>query len=165
MSIVRLTGNVTVQGYWLAAVDGGVFAFGNAALLGSMASPSLNKPVVGIAAPRSGAGYWLVSSDGDVFTAVDGPYAGSLGGQKLARPLVGLAASVIGQGYGLVDSDGRVYGFGDAGFASVFIRPSVNAPEVLCENAVVETTATFSATSELIDCPDLRGRQGIAWAS
>jgi hypothetical protein len=51
-------------GYWLAASDGGVFAFGNAQFYGSKGGQPLNKPVVGIAASQDGGGYWLVAGDG-----------------------------------------------------------------------------------------------------
>jgi hypothetical protein len=37
-------------GYWTAAQDGGVFAFGDAPFLGSMGDEHLNRPVNGIAA-------------------------------------------------------------------------------------------------------------------
>ena len=39
----------TGKGYWLAAADGGVFAFGDAPAMGSMGGRPLNAPVVGIA--------------------------------------------------------------------------------------------------------------------
>jgi len=35
-------------GYWLSGADGGVFAYGNAPFLGSMAGQPLGGPVVGI---------------------------------------------------------------------------------------------------------------------
>jgi hypothetical protein len=37
-------------GYWLAASDGGVFAFGDAAFEGSMGATPLDEPIVGLAA-------------------------------------------------------------------------------------------------------------------
>jgi len=37
-------------GYWLAASDGGIFAFGDAVFRGSMGGTTLNEPIVGIAA-------------------------------------------------------------------------------------------------------------------
>ena len=37
------------KGYWLAAADGGVFAFGSAPFEGSMGGKQLNAGVVGIA--------------------------------------------------------------------------------------------------------------------
>ena len=54
------------QGYWEAAADGGVFAFGDAPYLGSMAGRHLNAPIVGMT-ESAGGGYWLVGSDGGVF--------------------------------------------------------------------------------------------------
>jgi len=50
------------------AADGGIFAFGDAPFDGSMGGQQLNKPVVGMAAPRSPAGYWLVAADGGIFS-------------------------------------------------------------------------------------------------
>jgi hypothetical protein len=38
------------NGYWMVASDGGVFAFGDAAFLGSTGSLALNQPIVGMAA-------------------------------------------------------------------------------------------------------------------
>jgi hypothetical protein len=38
------------QGYWLVASDGGIFAKGDAAFLGSEGGTVLNKPVVGMGA-------------------------------------------------------------------------------------------------------------------
>jgi hypothetical protein len=39
------------RGYWLAAADGGVFAFGDAHFVGSTSGLHLNSPVRAIAAP------------------------------------------------------------------------------------------------------------------
>ena len=58
---------VSVQfGYWVAASDGGIFAY-DAPFFGSMGGKFLVQPIVGIAAdPRTG-GYWEVASDGGLF--------------------------------------------------------------------------------------------------
>src|SRR4051812_35709410 len=61
------------QGNWLAAADGGVFAFGAAPFLGSMGGAYLNAPVVAMAATPSGRGYWLAAADGGVFAFGDAP--------------------------------------------------------------------------------------------
>ena len=57
----------TGRGGWVAAADGGVFAFGDAAFYGSMGGKHLNRPIVGMAATPTGKGYWLVASDGGIF--------------------------------------------------------------------------------------------------
>ena len=86
-------GGRPLSGYWLAAADGGVFSFGDAAFLGSAGGTRLNQPVVGMVATASGNGYWLVAADGGVFTFGDAAFAGSTGDVKLNRPMVGAAAS------------------------------------------------------------------------
>ena len=63
-------------GYWLAASDGGIFAFGDAPFKGSAGSLPLQAPITGIASAAPGAGYWLVASDGGVF-AFAAPFAGA----------------------------------------------------------------------------------------
>ncbi len=105
-----------VQGYWLAATDGGVFTYGNAQFQGSTGSLHLNAPVVGLAPTADGQGYWLVASDGGIFDYGDAGFFGSRGGQPLNRPIVGMAATPDGKGYWLVASDGGIFGYGDAGF-------------------------------------------------
>jgi len=59
---VGITGTTTGKGYWLAASDGGIFAFGDATYLGSMGGQHLNKPVVGIAGTPTGSGYTEVAT-------------------------------------------------------------------------------------------------------
>jgi SpoIID/LytB domain protein len=105
-----------VGGYWMAASDGGVFSFGNAAFYGSAGNIKLTKPVVGMAATPDGGGYWLVASDGGVFSYGDAAFHGSAGNIKLTKPVVGMAATPDGGGYWLVASDGGVFSYGDAAF-------------------------------------------------
>ena len=102
------------NGYWMAASDGGIFAF-NVPFLGSTGGIKLNKPVVTIIASPLGSGYWLVASDGGVFN-FGVPLFGSTGSVKLNKPIVGAAATPTGQGYWLVASDGGIFSFGDAAF-------------------------------------------------
>ncbi len=77
------------SGYWLAAADGGVFAFGTARFYGSMAGKHLNSPITGIVATSDDRGYWLVAQDGGVFAFGDATFSGSMGGKTLAAPVVG----------------------------------------------------------------------------
>ena len=51
----------TALGGWIAAADGGVFAYGDAKFYGSMGGVRLNQPIVGMAATPTGGGYWLVA--------------------------------------------------------------------------------------------------------
>ena len=105
-----------VPGYWFAAADGGVFAYGRAPYLGSMGGVALARPVVGMAPTPSGHGYWLVASDGGIFAFGDAGFYGSLGGLHLNAPVVGMAPTTDGVGYWLVATDGGVFSFGDAPF-------------------------------------------------
>ncbi|HKN38884.1 MAG TPA: hypothetical protein VJ456_07240, partial [Acidimicrobiia bacterium] len=114
--VAGIATTVTGQGYWLAAADGAVSAFGDAAFLGSAAGSSLRAPVVGIAATPTGRGYWLVAADGGVFSYGDAGFFGSMGDRRLNQPVVGMAATQSGKGYWLVAADGSVFAFGAAGW-------------------------------------------------
>jgi hypothetical protein len=113
---VALVPSADDRGYWIAASDGGVQAFGDAPALGSMAGQVLNAPVVGMAATPDGRGYWLVASDGGLFSFGDAGFFGSTGGWHLNSPVVGMADTRDGRGYWFVASDGGVFAFGDARF-------------------------------------------------
>jgi hypothetical protein len=103
-------------GYWVAAANGAVDAFGNAAYFGSEEGLALKQPIVGMAATPDGNGYWLVASDGGVFTFGDAHFYGSTGNLRLKAPVVGMAGVPGGQGYWLVASDGGVFSFGTGRF-------------------------------------------------
>ncbi|MEO6120759.1 MAG: hypothetical protein ABIW46_02220, partial [Acidimicrobiales bacterium] len=77
--------------YWLAAADGGVYAFGDAEFRGGAAGTRLARPVVGVTRFAGGRGYWLAAADGGVF-AYGAPFVGGLGGTRLNAPVVALAA-------------------------------------------------------------------------
>ncbi|MDP9402334.1 MAG: S8 family serine peptidase [Actinomycetota bacterium] len=81
----------TGEGYWLAASDGGIFAFGRAPFFGSTGATRLNRPIVDQAASPDGNGYWLVASDGGIFAFGTARFFGSTGATRLHRPIVGLA--------------------------------------------------------------------------
>jgi hypothetical protein len=116
ISATGIADGPTGKGYWLAASDGGIFSYGNAAFLGSTGGISLNKPIVGMAATPTGKGYWLAASDGGIFAFGDAKFYGSTGNLTLNRPIVRMAATPTGKGYWLVASDGGIFAFGDAAF-------------------------------------------------
>ena len=82
------------SGYWLAASDGGVYAFGDAHFHGSTGGIALAHPIIGMAATPDGQGYWLVGSDGGVYAFGDAHFHGSTGGIALAHPLSASPPSV-----------------------------------------------------------------------
>ncbi len=119
-----------LPGYWLAATDGGVFAFGHAGFFGSAGALALRQPVVAVAPTRDDRGYWMVASDGGIFAYGDAGFYGSMGGQPLNRPIVGMAPTPDGGGYWLVASDGGIFAFGDAAFAGSTGSLTLNRPIV-----------------------------------
>jgi Transglycosylase-like domain len=129
-SFVGIAATASGLGYWVAAEDGGVFAFGDAAFYGSAGTKTLYQPIVGIAATPSGRGYWLVGRDGGVFAFGDATFYGSAGGETLNEPIVGIAASADGHGYWLVARDGGVFAFGDAPFLGSVARLDLGAAVV-----------------------------------
>ena len=129
-SRVRRVSSAGPGGYWLAATDGGVFAFGDAPFQGSAGGIRLRQPVVGAAATSRGQGYWLAAADGGVFTFGDAPFLGSTGGLALARPIVAMASTPSNRGYWLAASDGGVFSFGDARFLGSAAPLHLRAPIV-----------------------------------
>jgi hypothetical protein len=76
----------------LVALDGGVFAFGDAHFYGSMGGHPLNAPMGEIAANPNGPGYSTVAEDGGVFSFGGAPFEGSMGGHALIAPILGFAS-------------------------------------------------------------------------
>ncbi|HEX2849215.1 MAG TPA: hypothetical protein VHN98_01625 [Acidimicrobiales bacterium] len=103
-------------GYWLAASDGGIFAFGDAGFFGSTGNMTLNRPIVGMGTTPTREGYWLVASDGGVFSFGDAVFHGSAGDITLNSPIIAMAPTPSGDGYWMVAADGGVFSFGDAEF-------------------------------------------------
>ena len=124
--VVSIASTATGNGYWLAAADGGVFAYGDAPWFGSIPQVlpegvSLREPIVELIAHASGLGYWLVASDGGVFAYGQAPWFGSIPqvlplGARLRAPITAAAATPTGGGYWLLGADGGVFTFGDAGY-------------------------------------------------
>ena len=86
------------QGYWLVARDGGIFAFGDAAVLRFDGQHKLNQPIVGMAATVGGAGYWLVAGDGGIFAFGTAGFSGSTAGRTLGGPIVVVLAGAARSG-------------------------------------------------------------------
>ena len=114
--------------YWLAASDGGVFAFGRATFAGAASGSALQRSVSGIASTPSGDGYWLAGRDGGVFAFGDAPYLGGVSDQALNDPVADIAATASGQGYWLAGTDGGVFAFGDAPWFGGVAGASLNSP-------------------------------------
>jgi SpoIID/LytB domain protein len=118
-----------VGGYWLAAADGGIFAFGDAPFYGSIGGRPLNAPIVALAPTGNHRGYWEVASDGGIFNFGDAPFDGSMGGQPLNQPVVGMAADPATGGYWEVARDGGIFSF-DAPFYGSMGGQPLNQPIV-----------------------------------
>ena len=62
----------------MVASDGGIFAFGGAAVRGiHRCDACSNAPISGMASTSSGHGYWLLGSDNGIFTFGDARFFGS----------------------------------------------------------------------------------------
>ncbi|MFN8035546.1 MAG: glucosaminidase domain-containing protein [Acidimicrobiia bacterium] len=118
------------KGYWMAAADGGVFAFGSAKFYGSAGNVKLNQPMIDLAATAGGGGYWLLAKDGGIFAYGDAQFYGSTGAMRLNQPIVGMASTPAGHGYWLVAKDGGIFAFGDAQFYGSTGAMRLNQPIV-----------------------------------
>jgi hypothetical protein len=116
-------------GYWLAAANGQVRAFGGAPNFGSLTVVP-NAPIIGIVPTPDRGGYWLLGADGGVFTLGDAKFYGSTGGMPLNAPIVAMTSTADGRGYWLVAKDGGVFAFGDAKFHGSTGSLRLNAPVV-----------------------------------
>lgn len=106
----------TAPGYRMAAADGGLFSFGDAAFAGSAVGPAGGR-VVGGAAHVSGRGYWLATDAGQVRAFGAAPdLARADPNRPEPRPgtVVGIAATPGGDGYWLATASGGVHAFGRA---------------------------------------------------
>ena len=103
----------TPNGYWLAAMDGGVFSYGVPFLgAGAGMGQTLTPPVVGIAAAPGGISYSLAGASGAAYG--HGSQSGSCTGTSgtLNKPVVGSAAAPGGDGCWLTAADGGVFASG-----------------------------------------------------
>jgi hypothetical protein len=118
------------EGYWLVAADGGVFSFGDATFVGSMAGALGGNRAVAMAGTPDGGGYWLLGRDGGVFAFGDASFFGSVPGQGLVAtaPVSGISTTSDGGGYWLVAANGTVYNYGDANWLGSLAQLRLNAP-------------------------------------
>ena len=117
-------------GYWMLGMDGKVYPFGQAKLLGEPAGAlPVDAKTVHIEPTPSGNGYWILDNLGTVYTYGD---AAALGGtpraelKKGERP-VSLSATPRGQGYWIFTNRGRVFPFGDAAHLGDLAEVNLNA--------------------------------------
>src|SRR5262249_56853665 len=116
--IVGMAPTPSTNGYWLAARDGGIFAYGDAPFRGSGATEGLQAAVVDIAAPPSGAGYWLAQLDGQVSAYGVSDHSHSTGtgpGTGGSAPTVALFANPKGDGYWVVRGETQVFDTSSSG--------------------------------------------------
>lgn len=101
-------------GYWLAATDGAVYAFGDATYAGRADNPT--QPITGIAAAGYTNGYWLTTTDGTVYAYGDARTLDRRSERAPApQPIVAIAPSgYYADGYWLLSQDGTVTPYGDA---------------------------------------------------
>jgi hypothetical protein len=90
------------KGYWLAASDGRVFAFGDARSYGSAVGGLLNGHIVAMAPTSNGRGYWLATSNGQVFAFGDAPLYGTAASVVGRDPITAIAVATGGRGYWLL---------------------------------------------------------------
>ena len=91
------------RGYWLVAADGGIFAFGDAALPRLDGRPAAQRPGRRHGRPtRPALATGWSAADGGIFAFGDAGFYGSTGSLALNAPVVGMAADAAGTGYWLV---------------------------------------------------------------
>ena len=123
------------KGYWLVASDGGIFSFGDAALLrvDRRYPPQPTDRRHGDAA--DGRGYLLAAEDGGVFLFGSAQFYGSAAGACPAAPATGVAMSRDAPGYWITFGDARTYAFSPSS-----VPPTCAASQRANAAAVTSTT-------------------------
>ena len=115
--IVGMAATPDGGGYWLVASDGGIFAFGDAALPRLDGGEHLNSPVVGMSSStrrRAATGWWPPTAGSS--PSATPPSPARRAARHLNEPVVGTANDVNTGGYWEVAADGGVFSFGGAPF-------------------------------------------------
>jgi hypothetical protein len=160
--VVGMASTADGGGYWLAATDGGVFAFGDAPFYGSLAGAALASPIVGIAGGPAVSGYWLVSADGAVHPFGGAVWYHDMGGRALNAPVVGMASTADGDGYWLAAADGGVFAFGDALFSGSLVGELTAGTGPVVGIAAFTDDAHFVLATSLGEV-DVVGFSGGSW--
>jgi hypothetical protein len=109
---VDIAPTATYDGYWIAASNGDVQEFGDAAVLGDLAGQG--QTVVTMAPTGDRTGYWLLTATGRVVPFGTATLLGDLEASMPNVPLVGMVARPQAEGYWILDGAGNVYPFGAA---------------------------------------------------
>ncbi len=104
---------LSTNGYWLNAWDGGVYAY-NAPFYGTAHTYAPRFPVIGLQPSASGSGYWQLSSDGGIFSFGDAAFHGSAVTDMQIPLAISIDRSATSLGYWITDLLGHVYSKGDA---------------------------------------------------
>jgi hypothetical protein len=153
-------------GYWLVAIDGGIFSC-TSPFYGSMGGRPLDAPVVGMAPTPTGGGYWEVASDGGIFAFGAAQFHGSMGGRPLDAPVVGMAGDVATGGYWLASADGGVFSFTAPFYGSLGASAIANPIEAIASDAAGTGYWLLPVQADPLDgaAPYLASRVGTALAA
>lgn len=105
-------------GYYQAASDGQVFAFGSAQLYDPNEDDIHTEDVIGFRVTPSGEGYWTLDSSGKIISYGDAEHHGDLMREEL--DVRAFATTTSGDGYYVLLANGGIWEFGGA--------PLVNSP-------------------------------------
>ncbi len=164
--VVSMVADPVQPGYWLVAIDGGIFSC-TSPFYGSMGGRPLDAPVVGMAPTPTGGGYWEVASDGGIFAFGAAQFHGSMGGRPLDAPVVGMAGDVATGGYWLASADGGVFSFTAPFYGSLGASAIANPIEAIASDAAGTGYWLLPVQADPLDgaAPYLASRVGTALAA
>ena len=142
--IVGIAATPTGNGYWLAASDGGIFAFGDARFFGSTGAMRLNRPIVGIAdhtrpATATGSPHPTAASSRSATPASPDPPAACA---SRRRSPASRARAAVGTG-----SSAKTAASSRSAARRSSARPSAAPPQPVVDIAATPTDGYWLATS------------------